>query len=383
MDRDRQNSDAFPETASGSIGRTAALAPLAQSNGGGTAIAQPQLANPAQGYASRLVIRGESSWHQVTGDDGETYLAIFEGGRGRLVHLPQPKQDTDPYTAITDYLNCTFPFSGRDLGDFFFELLDCLGPKFGPVRNRQRGIHGWDHSYALGESSALFGLGGQNGTGFLSLPGEACHQVPNWQRLINFLDIELGGRITRWDGAVDDYSGVHNVDWAVKLYLSGQFTAGGNRPSCSQKGNWIEPDGRGRTFYVGKRENGKMVRIYEKGMQLGARFHPWVRWEVEMHNTDRIIPWKALLEPGKFVAGAYPKALDWIEEEMQRIKTVQTTAKIGYDHLTRTAATAYGKLINVMLEVEGSAEKVVEKLIRDGVPSRLRLPTVPKGEGRS
>ena len=53
------------------------------------------------------------------------------------------------------------------------------------------------------------------------------------------------------------------------FYLTGQFNAGGNKPSCSQQGNWIEADGSGRTFYVGKRKNGKLLRVYEKGKQLG------------------------------------------------------------------------------------------------------------------
>jgi hypothetical protein len=34
-----------------------------------------------------------------------------------------------------------------------------------------------------------------------------------------------------------------------------------------------------------------------------------------------------------------------------------------------------------MLEVEGSAEKVLEKLIRNGIPKRLNLPIVDINEG--
>jgi hypothetical protein len=34
-----------------------------------------------------------------------------------------------------------------------------------------------------------------------------------------------------------------------------------------------------------------------------------------------------------------------------------------------------------MLEIEGSAEKVLEKLIRNGIPKRLDLPIVDKNEG--
>lgn len=70
-------------------------------------------------------------------------------------------------------------------------------------------------------------------------------------------------------------------------------------PECDQAGNLINPNGDGRTFYVGKRKNGKMLRVYEKGM----------------------------------------------------------------------------------LEVEGSEAKVIERLKRDGIPSRLNLLIPAVGEG--
>ena len=226
-------------------------------------------------------------------------------------------------------------------------------------------------------------MGGQNNTAFLSIPGEACHSDPSWQNLILLIRDKLKGKITRWDGAVDDYEGKHSVDLAVQAYINGKFNAGGKMPSCDQRGNWIIPDGRGRTFYVGKRENGKLLRIYEKGMQLGAKWHPWVRWEIEFHNVDRVIPWDVLLEPGKFVAGSYPNATGWIQAEMSRISTIQNTTRISYDYMTACTSTSYGKHLNVMLEVEGSAEKVLKKLVRDGIPKRLDLPIVDKNEGWS
>ena len=37
--------------------------------------------------------------------------------------------------------------------------------------------------------------------------------------------------------------------------------------------------------------------------------HPWVRWELSLGNKGRVIPWDVLLEPGRYVVGAYPKAL--------------------------------------------------------------------------
>lgn len=323
---------------------------------------------------------GGKLWTVADPETGEVFLALPSGGGvpfPPLVHLSE--SGSHPYAAITDFLNCTFKFSSSEpLEALFKALFAVLGKKFAPAVDRQRGLHGYHRSFQLGDSSAIFAIGGQAGTAYLSLPGAACALISDWQSVVSYLRDTLHANVTRWDGAVDDYTGAHSVNDAVNLFLDGQFTAGGNTPSCNQHGNWIQPDGSGRTFYVGKRKNGKMLRVYEKGMQLGGQWHPWVRWEVELHNKDRIIPWDVLLEPGRFFVGCYPNALSWAQVEMSKIRTLQKQSKISYEHLTAYAAVAYGPLLNVMLEVEGSAEAVLQKLHRQGTPRRLIHPFIDK-----
>ena len=359
---------------------TDAPAPPKPQNEGGTAIVQNSTM-PQTSADPRMVIRGESLQTTSENDSGESYEIFSIGGKPVPISTPLPKIDGEPYSAITDFLNCTFPFKEYHLDSVIFDLTTCLGSSFSPVKNRFKGLHGWEQSIQLGESKTFFAYGGQNDTAFISIPAEGCHMVSNWFDLTSLLKDKLKAKITRWDGAVDDYRGIYNVDLAVKLYEEGLFNAGGKTPSCNQVGNWLKPDGSGRTFYVGKRKNGKMLRVYEKGMQLGEKFHPWVRWELELHNTDRIIPFDVLLEPGKYVAGSYPNATSWIQEKMERIRTLQNTAKISYEFLTRCASLGYGKHINVMLEIEGSPEKVIDKLIRNGIPKRLDLPIPAEKEG--
>ena len=364
-------------TGLGLAARIAAPAANVQPNEAGTAVVQPAMA-VEEAPSPRLVIRGESSWTEVTAESGEKYAVVLAGKHPKLIKLPQPLANGVGSAALVDYLNCTFAFGGEsDLGSLFGELFAVLGKAFSPAINRNRGLHGYKHSFSLGKTAAFFAYGGNCGTGFLTFPGEACHQIPSWTELVQFLRDCLHARITRWDGAVDDYDGLHSVDSSVELYQAGLFNAGGRKPQINQCGNWLDPDGSGRTFYIGKRRNGKMLRVYEKGMQLGIPWHPWVRWELELHNTDREIPWDAVLEPGKYVAGAYPKALGWISEEQTRIRTLQRTSRIGYDALTHWASIAYGKLIDVMMAVEGSSERVIEILRREGFPARLDLPPLP------
>jgi len=166
----------------------------------------------------------------------------------------------------------------------------------------------------------------------------------------------------------------------VRWYLCDGFTTGGNRPKCSQQGNWITPDPHGRTFYVGRRKNGKLLRVYEKGKQLGDPRSPWVRFELELHNTDRVIPFEVLLTPGPFVAGAYP-CLGWICAEAFRLRTLREQHRISYAAAVHSARRTVGRLVNFMQVIEGSANAVVDVLRRPGVPDRLDLPDVPDGEG--
>lgn len=328
-----------------------------------------------------VVIPGESSQNQELPESGERLELVICGKRPCVIAHPLPAEFAPAEGAITDFLNCTFRFQTTDqnLKAFFKDLARVAGPEFQNVQSRGKGMNGYEKSFDIGKHGAKFCCVGQRNTALLMLPGKACHTIPDWPALIELLRDQYKARITRWDGAMDDFDGLHSVDWAVTQYLSGGFTNGGNKPSCRQLGNWIEPDGSGRTFYIGKVQNGKMLRVYEKGMQLGFPFHPWVRWEIELHNVDREIPWDVLLQPGKYLAGSYPKVLGWVNTEMSRVKTIAKEGELSYDHLVHYAATAYGSLMNAMLRVEGSPEAVLHRLKRDGLPRRLRLPVVPKG----
>jgi len=271
----------------------------AEPRGGAAAASPPQ------------VIRGESYWNGYDQDTGERVLGIplLVGRRLTLKFQPVPYPDTRPYSAITDWLNFSFPMwdGSAHVAPIVERLLDLLGPKAAPVEERRGGMHRYEHAFDVGESGALFCFGGNNGTGLISLSGEACASVGDWETLTRFGRDELKGRITRWDGAVDDYAGDYTVDLAMQLWKAGKFGSGGNQPKMKQDGNWEQPDGSGRTIYIGRRKNGKFMRVYEKGMQLGAAWHPWVRWELVYGNRDRIIPWEVLTQTWPIHGGRVSK----------------------------------------------------------------------------
>lgn len=88
-----------------------------------------------------------------------------------------------------------------------------------------------------------------------------------------------------------------NTRWTMPIWLDTrrEFTAGeGRPPRHSTPGDWLsETPYYGRTLEIGRRENGKMLRAYEKGLQLapGSTATKWTRFEVELRRKDRDIPW--------------------------------------------------------------------------------------------
>jgi hypothetical protein len=59
----------------------------------------------------RLVIRGESL--EIQDDAGETFKIVPRGSSGmaKVVFIPKAKADGEPWAALTDFLNTTFPFN--------------------------------------------------------------------------------------------------------------------------------------------------------------------------------------------------------------------------------------------------------------------------------
>jgi phage replication initiation protein len=347
----------------------------------GTASGQPPEAAAAGADTPRLVIRGES-YQAIDPHTGEKCIIVPVDRKGRVKLIPLPADGANPYAAITDWLNLTFPITeSEDLGPRFRRLFEVVGNELAPAEARPWGKYNYTRSFALGSTKGLFCHGGNAGTALVSLPGEVCALVDDWAALVALGRDEWKGRITRWDGAVDDYLGAHSVEEALALFEKGGFGVGGREPQMRQYGNWAKPDGRGRSIEIGARDNGKRLMVYEKGMQLGFPFHPWCRWELSYGNRGRIVPWEVLLEPGRYVAGAYPKALSWVQDEMSRVLTLQRQTQIGYDASVKAARNQVGALLNLMVEVEGSAENAVAKLIRPGMPRRVRHPAVKNPEG--
>jgi phage replication initiation protein len=282
---------------------------------------------------------------------------------------------------LIDWVSVSFQKKAlaSSIGDFLSEVRRLFDGTVTMFRSRN-GLHGYAFSCASDVGGVIAAWGGNNDTVFLQVPGDACGRIVCFASLAEFIS-QRCGHLTRVDVAFDDFAGRYGVDLGVDLYRAGRFCSalggaktGASRVSCRQAGNWLEPDGRGRTLYVGQARNGKMLRVYEKGRKLGDPSSPWVRWEVQFTNRDRAIPLAILTDPAPYARGAYP-ALDFIAGESCRIATRKAVERISLGKLTHHAREAYGPLLDVLARSGATAVELVEKIRRDGIPKRLKAPT--------
>jgi phage replication initiation protein len=284
-------------------------------------------------------------------------------------------------TAVIDWLSFTFegwPDSG-DIGRMVQVWLKewIQGPCQGLEGN---GMHGFEHSvqfFSVHDHEivpiGICAWGGKNQKGriYVSINGTGCSLIQDWPCVRRIME-GISARITRADVAVDALNGEFTVEQAATWYEEGGFTSGGRRPNYRCDGDWLMPQGSGRTLYVGKRQNGKYTRVYEKGKQLGNRESNWTRFEVELHNVDRVIPHDVVTEPSKYFAGCFPVCEGLVDVGAERIRTLREESEISLNRLKSYCKIAYGKLLYVVRHIVKDEDSVLlDELVEQGVPRRL------------
>lgn len=260
------------------------------------------------------------------------------GGKLKKIkcHLPLWKKKSNAFSCQVDWLTFMIP-AGREIdssfgrenpfdpddnpdyrhpgahdrttvSDYLSSFLDCLiygiNVFIEPTTPRKFFTNGWKLRHLtddgeIGPQLAWVGIHQSTGKWMVDISGECC---PFWdfQKLSHILQLE-SCTLTRLDLAADDYDGVCGVPYAMRIYKLDGFITNGRNPSTK----FISEQG-ARTFYIGRRENGKQLCIYEKGKQLKSEEHPdWVRWELRLGNKDRIIPYEAMREPARYFLGSF------------------------------------------------------------------------------
>ena len=297
-----------------------------------------------------------------------------------------PQTNVGAPKAKVDWLNATFDEPAMSVEGLVAFLGCCFGNR--PTTAKlDGGLFGfterWKLSVYLGGVMAEVGAiakGGeaQRGRWMLQLTGKGCGLVEDWDSIRELLE-GFGAKITRVDLAVDFLDGAHTVDDAVDMVDSGEFTSNGRRPSTSVAGDWLDQV-HGRTLYVGKAANGKMLRVYEKGKQLGDLSSDWVRFEVQLGNRDRVIPFETLTDCDRFFAGAYPALASLVEAAAEAIPTTQTETLTNLGHLLYHLRRCYGKALHHATVTAGATNTdLVESMTVIGLPRRLKPSGVVAG----
>jgi phage replication initiation protein len=234
-----------------------------------------------------------------------------------------------------------------------------------------KGWYGYQHRINLGPFGLLaFGGKAQRGTYHVELNGHACRAIQDWNAA-RLWGETYAANVTRVDLAHDDLEGsTVSIAKALSWLADGLFTTNGRPPKAEL---WDDlGSGRGKTLYVGSRGAGKLLRVYEKGKQLGDPMSPWVRAEVELRNKGRVVPWGTVTAAASYFAGAYP-VLGFLSTEQIRLRTIQRGGQISYDAMVNTLRRQGGKALGVMCQVhQGDAAGVLARVVREGLPKRLQ-----------
>lgn len=299
---------------------------------------------------------------------GQDEALVLQGGKVKLLTQGRSIAAVDQGGVIIDYLRFTVlrdrltntrkvPADTLDVDVCHLLALEfsaLLGFDLGDDRP---GRDYYDHTTtilnAFGQEIGSVSGGGasQRDTFCFTLKGEGCTFArPGWEKRVTEFFADKFPKITRIDLARDCFKfGDLSIEAAVVAYFDHGFSYQNRLPKYSCHGGWMDQNmlgsiyaggpvsqsafdsadsvGNSRTFQVGKRESGKLCRIYEKGHQYGMMDDEWVRAEVELRSVNRVIPWDALARPGDYFAGAY-EFCSWLVHNVDPV-TIKTQTKVA------------------------------------------------------
>lgn len=219
------------------------------------------------------------------------------------------------------------------------ECLEALRAVFGDKGGmlqadpNKRGWNGYEQSCKLslgGLNIGMMAFGGQAMRGWVrtEISGTGCEWVDDWDNCESQLSGLLDFQTRRVDIALDTCKREVTHDKVVSAYRSGLFTTCGKPPSMTK----IEPEDptAGKTVYVGKRDQPKFLRAYEKGYEIAAK-HPGMlienidgvpvadlyRLELELKAKNQPLPDDLIDNRDQYFAGAYPYLQDVLKVEPQ------------------------------------------------------------------
>jgi phage replication initiation protein len=204
-------------------------------------------------------------------------------------------------------------------------LRGAFNPSLPPLRPhlRKGGWNGFKSSANLCLGDMVVGMmayGGESQRGSVSvnISGIGCAWMKDdWDEVQDSVQNLPEYELRRVDIALDTYKREVTHDKVVQAYRDGLFTLAGRPPSMTR----IEPEDPldGATIYIGKRENAKFLRCYEKGLELVKAYprgsvrtindvpvEDIYRVELELKAKEGPLPVDLIDKRDQYFAGAYP-----------------------------------------------------------------------------
>jgi phage replication initiation protein len=272
-------------------------------------------------------------------------------------------------------------------------LFGDLGPSLKSTPNK-RGWNGFERTDTISLAGMTIGriaFGGDSMRGWvrLDITGTGCEWVKDWDACEDSLSCLSKFQTRRVDIALDTCKREVTHQTVLDAHRSGMFTTCGKPPSMVK----IEPEDtyEGKTIYVGKRDQPKFFRGYEKGYQMAGKYpgleithfdgvpiDDIYRLELELKAKHQDLPVDLIENRDQYFAGAYPYLQSVLEVEPEIFKQSKDKApqrclasmleimRTQYGNTLFTALAAHqGDISAVWSKIVGSKHN--ENLLAEGV----------------
>ena len=283
----------------------------------------------------------------------------------------------------------------------FADVLDALPSCFRSPQHLQvvgtgKGWNGYKESRRLlylGKPVGLVAWGGASMRGWCqtNLTGDAMDLIAgDTGETLTQLVEDLRGQFKRVDIARTTFDGSVSIQTVEKAHAEGGFCSGGRNPKMKRITSTCETDG--ETCYIGKRDQPKFCRAYEKGWELVGMFgaaldargmdvHSFLsdirindalpkdifRVEVEFKPDPEFFPPDILMNRDTYFAGAYPYLATLVQSDSQPFKlTAERKASATMDAALNQVRRQFGDVLFTALmlhhgDMTGVWDKIVGK----------------------
>lgn len=255
---------------------------------------------------------------------------------------------------------------------------------------KKRGKQGFERSdglflgdLAIGDMS--FGGDAMRGWVWVEITGKGCQWVENWNGCEDEISRLRDFQYKRVDIALDTFKREVTHETVIEAHTEGLFTTLGKPPSMRQI---VPADSyEGRTIYVGKRDQPKFLRAYEKGFETvkdfprhmniqyldGVKVADWYRLELELKAKNQLLPEDLIENRDQFFAGAYPYLQHVLAVEPQVLKQSRDKhAQRKLASMLEVMRLQYGNtLFTAMVAHHGDIGAVWEKIVGNKHNERL------------